>query len=86
MGNSGVLGHGQHEAPADADGVPHQEDAVSLSLKQGHGFMAPDPAPVPTVAVFRIKISGHVCDLLPEAGGLPRPAAHTTPRRRLRRR
>lgn len=77
MGHFGVLGHGQHEAPRDADGVPHQEHAVPLPLQQGDGFSALDPAPVPTIAVFGIKVSGHVCDLLPEAGGLLRSATHT---------
>ena len=70
MGHFGILRHGQHEAPRDADRVPHQEHAVSLPLQQGDGFMALQTAPVPAIAVFGIKISGHVCDLLPEAGGL----------------
>lgn len=77
MGHFGVLGHGQHEAPRDAHRVPHQEHAVPLPLQQGNGFIAFYPAPVPTIAVFGIKISGHVCDLLPEAGGLFRSATHT---------
>lgn len=59
MRDSGVLRHRQHVVAGAGDGVPDQKHAVPLPLQHAHSLRSGQAAPVPALAVRRVKSSGH---------------------------
>lgn len=59
MRDFGILRHREHVVAVDGARVADQKDAVPLPLQQRHSLLPAQTAPVPTVLVLRVKISGH---------------------------